>query len=260
MSATAASSTDAPPTEAAYVYGVVARGAVTTPGHKGVAGARVQAIEHGDLAAFVSLIPSDTLRVRRRDLVNHLRVIEEAFESGTIVPCAFGTLLPSQEAVRRDVLGARRDELVAALRRLEGFVQLNVRVLYDEDALLREVVANEAQIARLREETRRLGDAGYYERIKLGELVVAAVADRREEDGHALYERLAPLAADVALDEPGEGVALKASFLVDRGRLHAFERELDAVAREHSTRLVVESIGPLPPTAFAGTEEGGWAS
>src|SRR5438067_1042217 len=124
----------------------------------------VQAIEHGDLAAFVSLIPGDKLRVRRRDLVNHLRVIEEAFESGTIVPCAFGTLLPSQEAVRRDVLGTRRDELVAALSRLEGFVQLNVRVLYDEDALLREVVANEAQIARLREETRRLGDAGYYER------------------------------------------------------------------------------------------------
>ena len=59
----------------------------------------------------------------------------------------FGTLLPSEEAVRWDVLDARRDELVAALGRLEGFVQLNVRVLYDEDALLREVVANEPRIA-----------------------------------------------------------------------------------------------------------------
>ena len=47
----------------------------------------------------------------------------------------------------------------------------------------------------------------------------------------------------------------KASFLVERRALGAFERELDAVAREHGTRLVVESIGPLPPTAFAGTEE-----
>jgi hypothetical protein len=181
-------------------------------------------------------------------------VLEEAFEAGTIVPCAFGTLLPSKEAVRRDLLDARRDELLDTLRRLEGLVQLNVRVLYDEDELLREVVSNEPEVARLRDQTRKLGDAGYYERIRLGELVAAAVAARRERDANALYDRLAPLAADIASDEPGEGVALKASFLVERGALKAFDRELGAVAREHARRLVVESIGPLPPTAFAGTE------
>ena len=174
-------------------------------------------------------------------------------EAGTIVPCAFGTLLPSEEAVRRDLLVARGEELIDALRRLEGFVQLNVRVLYDEDVLLREIVSNEPEVARLREQTRKLGDAGYYERIKLGEHVAAAVATRRGHDANALYDRLAPLAADFVPDEPGEGVALKASFLVERRALGAFERELDAVAREHGTRLVVESIGPLPPTAFAGS-------
>jgi hypothetical protein len=254
MSATAASSTDAPTTEAAYVYGVVARGTVTGLGHQGVAGASVGTVEQGELAALVSLIKSDRLRVRRRDLVNHLRVLEEAFEVATIVPCAFGTVLPSEDAVRRNLLDARRDELIDALRRLEGFVQLNVRVLYDEDVLLREVVSNEPEVARLREQTRQLGDAGYYERIKLGELVAAAVAARREHDANTLYDRFAPLAADFVSDEPGEGVALKASFLVERRALKAFERELGAVAREHGARLAVESIGPLPPTAFAGME------
>jgi hypothetical protein len=106
----------------------------------------------------------------------------------------------------------------------------------------------------LREQTRTLGDAGYYERIKLGELVAAAVAARRDHDANTLYDRFAPLAADFVSDEPGDGVALKASFLVERRALKAFERELDAVAREHGARLVVESIGPLPPTAFAGME------
>jgi gas vesicle protein GvpL/GvpF len=255
MSATAASPTDAPTTEAAYVYGVVARGSVAGLGHQGVGGAPVRTVEHGELAALVSLIQSDRLRVRRRDLVNHLRVLEEAFEVGTIVPCAFGTVLPSEEAVRHNLLDARRDELLGALRRLEGLVQLNVRVLYDEDELLREVVSNEPEVVRLRDQTRKLGDAGYYERIKLGELVAAAVAARREHDADKLYHRLAHLAADVVPDEPGEGVALKASFLVERRALGAFDRELDAIAREHGKRLVVESIGPLPPTAFAGTEE-----
>ena len=47
MSATAASSTHTPTTEAAYVYGVVARGTVAALSHQGVAGAPVRTVEHG---------------------------------------------------------------------------------------------------------------------------------------------------------------------------------------------------------------------
>src|SRR2546423_715017 len=149
-----ASSMDPPPTTPAYVYGVASSGAIPALNIEGVAGAPVHTVKDGDVAAIVSSLPVSTLRVRRRDLINHLRVLEEAFSVSTVVPCAFGMLLPSEEAVRRDFLQVRRKELRALLRRLDGFVQLNVRAFYDEDVVLREVVADDPAIAGLRERTR----------------------------------------------------------------------------------------------------------
>ena len=254
------SAATAPPTTAAYVYGVAARGSLGRIAQEGVTGAEVELVEHDDLIALVSSIPARPLRARRRDLLNHLRVLERAFESATVVPCAFGTVLASEEAVRRELLEARRDELRALLSRLQGLVQLNVRARYDEEALLREIVAEEPAVAGLRERTRALGDAGYYERIRLGELVAAAVAARRERDAQLVHERLAPLAADAVLEEPGDDGVLKASYLVARDRLAAFDGELDAAARDHAGRLRLESIGPVPPTAFARLGEGRWGS
>ena len=52
-------------------------------------------------------------------------------------------------------------------------------------------------------------------------------------------------------DEPEEGCAFKASFLVRRDRLNRFDGTLEAIARKEQPRLVFEAIGPLPPTAFA---------
>lgn len=255
----AASPTDAP-TAAAYVYGVVAADAIPSLDLDGVTGAPVRAVTSGDLAALVSDLPAGQLRVRRRDLLSHLRVLEDAFAAGTIVPCAFGMMLSSEAAVLGEFLEPRREELRALLQRLDGFGQLNVRVVYDEDVVLREIVEGDATIAQLREQTQELGDAGYHLRIRLGELVAAELAQRRERDGRAVLERLEAKAADVAVDDLGQQLVLKASFLVARDRTDAFDRELERVAEQNAPRLLIETVGPLPPTAFAALERGTWES
>lgn len=251
--------TEAPPTAAAYVYGVVAADAIPELALAGVADAPVRAVCERDVAALVSSLPPEQFRVRRRDLVGHLRVLEEAYARGTIVPCAFGMLLASEDAVRREFLEARRDELVGLLQRLDGLGQLNVRVSYDEDVVLKEIVAGDPTIAHLREQTRDLGDEGYNLRLRLGEIVASALASMREDDAHEVLERLAPNAVDVVVDTAGEDV-VKASFLVAREGSIAFDREVEDIAREQAPRLHVEVVGPLPPTAFASLERRAWES
>src|SRR5436305_1487720 len=110
-----ASSTEAPPTAPTYVYGVVARGALAELESRGVADAPVRSIVAGEVAAIVSPLPTGELRVRRRDLVGHLRVLEEAFAATTVVPCAFGMVLPSEESVRTDFLEPQQDHLLELL-------------------------------------------------------------------------------------------------------------------------------------------------
>src|SRR2546421_7791218 len=118
---------------AVYVYGVVRAEDLPAVSAEGVAGTSVELLEREGLAAVVSRLPTRDFRVKRRDLDRHLRVLEEAFEETTIVPCPFGTVLLSEADVEAALLSGRREELVAALRRLDGMVQLNVKGVYDEE-------------------------------------------------------------------------------------------------------------------------------
>jgi Gas vesicle synthesis protein GvpL/GvpF len=223
----------------------------------GVADRPVSTLELGGLAALTSDLVDERLRVRRRDLVRHLRVLESVFAEATVVPCAFGTVLQGRQAVEDELLTGQRDELLGLLERLEGRVQLNVKAVYDEETVLREIVQAEPEIARLREQTRTLGDAGHFASIRLGELVASALAERRSTDAGRLLERLGAEAEDIVVDEAPETVVLKASFLVARERIAGFDEALEELAAAEAPRLSFESIGPLPPTAFVALETGG---
>jgi hypothetical protein len=47
-----------------------------------------------------------------------------------------------------------------------------------------------------------------------------------------------------------ELMALNASFLVERAKLPAFDRELEAIHAEAGYRLKLDCVGPLPPYSF----------
>jgi hypothetical protein len=239
-----------------YVYGVVRGASVGALAVDGVGNRPVATIERDDLAAVTSELTEERLRVRRRDLRAHLGVLEAAFAQATIVPCAFGMVLQSRQAVESDLLTARRDELLQLLDRLEGRVQLNIRAAYDEETVLREVVEADTEIARLRQQSRALGDAAHLANIRLGEVVAAALTERRAADEQRILDRLAAEADDVVVEEAPVTVVLKASFLVARSSKR-FDAALEALAAEEAPRLAFESIGPLPPTAFATLEARG---
>jgi hypothetical protein len=237
-----------------YVYGIVRAGSAAPAGLEGVAQRRVSTIEGEGVAALASELEAEPFRVRRRDLDRHLQILESVFDETTVVPCAFGTVLQSRQALENDLLDARREELLGLLERLDKRVQLNVKAAYDEDTVLRELVQTDAEIARLREQTRALGDAAHMANIRLGELVAAALAGQAAADRQRIGDRLAAEADEVVADETAVPLVLKASFLVARDRLKAFDAALETLAAEEAPRLVFEAIGPLPPTAFANLE------
>jgi hypothetical protein len=250
VSPTAESPVAEPPTAVGttYVYGIVPAGAVDSMASVGVRGSAVAVLEEGGVAALVSDLGGNELRVTRKDLRRHLEVVDEAFRETTILPCPFGTTVESREAVVEDVLRANREALVAGLTRLEGTVQLNVKVSHDEDALLRQIVASDPAIAHLRQETAG-ADGAYGQRLELGQRVAAAVEAYRAADGARVLDALAAEALDVAV-EPDDALVLKAAVLVARERQSRFDALVDRVAAAEQELLRFEVIGPLAPTAF----------
>jgi hypothetical protein len=58
--------------------------------------------------------------------------------------------------------------------------------------------------------------------------------------------------------EDGDGLpVLVASFLVDRGRVKAFDEAMDELAREQEGRITFKYLGPLPPHSFVSFGGGG---
>jgi Gas vesicle synthesis protein GvpL/GvpF len=241
-------------TSTVYVYGIVRDGAVRKVKTEGVGGGIVEQLERDGLAALVTALPTTELRVKRRDLDRHLRVLEEVCETATVVPCSFATVAASDE-IANGLLVDRRGELLSALDSLDGKIQMNVKAVYAEEELLRDIVATNPEVAGLRASTKAGRQAGYHVEVQLGEVVAAAVADRRQRDAERLVRELAASAADVVVDEPGP-TAFKGSFLVSRASLSRFDKEVEAIARREQPLLQFEVIGPLPPTAFASAYAG----
>ena len=251
---------------AVYVYGVVAASEsveVTPPGN-GQEQAPVRKVEHEDLAALVTDVPRGPL-VAASKLRAHWRVLEEAASRATVLPVRFGTVLDSDRAVREDFLAPQRERLAALLEALAGKVQLSVKGFYDEERLLREVVEASPAVARLRARVAGLPEAaGYYDRIRLGELVAAEVERRRQRDASLVLERLSPLAVAAHGEQPTtqDGV-VNAAFLVERSRIDDFSRVVGRLTEEVSDRIRIRYVGPLPPYSFADDElaarSGTWA-
>lgn len=237
-----------------HVYGVVAaEDARSLP-----AGAR--GVVHGDVAAVVAGAEGASLPAARA-LREHWRVLEEIVRDKNVLPIRFGTVMASDEAVVDDLLAPSHDGLAAGLEALAGKVQVSVKGDYVQDSVLREVVAADPAIARLQAEVGALPEAASYaKRIRLGELVSAAVERRREQDAALVLERLEPLAVASRRDNAsGMEGAVNVAFLVERDRLEAFAEEAAALAGELRGRIELRSVGPLPAYGFTPEGVGAWA-
>jgi hypothetical protein len=245
-----------------YVYGVIPASDLPVISAAGVQGAAVRAVNHGALAALTSDVHGDALAAAR-EVRAHWRVLDEASRTTTVLPTRFGTVMESDTAVRERLLEPNSDRLEGLLSELAGCVQLNVKGDYEEGELMREIVTSTPAVAALRKKLRTLPDAaGYYERIRLGELVAADVERRREADMQLALSALAPLAVEAKAEESVH-LSFNLAFLVARDRTGEFTDGVNRLVAEFGDRVAIRYVGPLPPYSFADVEldaeAGAWA-
>ncbi|NBM20141.1 GvpL/GvpF family gas vesicle protein [Streptomyces sp. GC420] len=207
----------------------------------------VRILRQGELAALVSDAPED-LRPKRRDLLAHQNVLAEAGAGGAVLPMRFGSLSPDDEAVAA-VLTEREDHYLERLSALDGRVEYNVKANHDEEAVLHVVMAENEQIRALAEANRKAGGGTYEQKLRLGEMVAAAVQAREAVDAAELQGALEPETDAVSPGPESSGWLANISFLVDRDAAEDF---LAAVERLRQARphLEIRVNGPLPPYSF----------
>ncbi|MBW8821045.1 MULTISPECIES: GvpL/GvpF family gas vesicle protein [unclassified Streptomyces] len=233
-----------------YVYGITAASHPALPeglGGVGDPALPVRVLQEGELAAIVSDAP-EGLRPKRRDLLAHQNVLSEAGAGGCILPMRFGSVAPDDDTVT-GVLADRSEHYKERLRTLEGKVEYNVKATHDEEAVLHRVMSDNPEIRAVTEANRKAGGGSYDDRLRLGEMVVAAVKAREAEDAGEVQRTLEPVADAISVGPESSGWLANVSFLVERDAAASFLETVDQLRKDHP-HLDLRVNGPLPPYSF----------
>jgi hypothetical protein len=209
------------------------------------------------LAAVVSRIDIDRTVGRRADLISHSRVLDAVAAAGAVIPLRFGSVLESQSEVSKQVLEPGSERFEEMLDDLAGRSQFTVHARYEESQVLAEIVAENAEIADLRSQTRdQSEDATYHARVRLGELVMQALEAKRAIDGPVLLDALLAFAAACNVRaSAGMDHLIDVAFLVDDKQRDAFEAAAEQAAGELAGRARVKLLGPTAAYDFVAVEE-----
>lgn len=214
--------------------------------------APLRTVEYDDLAALVSDTKVQHFEIQRDGLMAHHHVLEAAMKLGDILPVSYGTVAATERDVLDGLLRNAADELRANLEHVHDRVELSLRVMWNQDRLFQEIVEEDREIRVLRDAVAGVPEnQSYYDRIRLGELTSHAIVAKSEAEREQMLDRLAPIAADLRVNEStNDMLLLNASFLVDRERESAFDAEVQEIARPRQDRMIFRYLGPLPPASF----------
>ncbi|MEV6335378.1 GvpL/GvpF family gas vesicle protein [Nocardia vinacea] len=239
---------------ALYVYGIVPADVEPQPHASGVGHppSDVEVVRHGEIAALVSDIATDRRLGDPDDLAAHAKLLDESAAVVPVLPLRFGAVMTDAEAVENELLGEHEDEFRAALEELEGRAQFVIKGRYIENAVLRELVDENAEVARLREEIHdKPEDATRDARIALGEMINQAIEAKRAEDTRRVISELEEFDPLVNQRQPThEEDAVHVAVLVDVSRQGDLEDVLRRLAGDWDDRVELTLLGPMAAYDF----------
>ena len=242
-----------------FVYAVVPADLEPPEDLHGLDDAPLAVVRHGQVAAVVSDMALVRPPGRRADLTAYTQVIEGLASAGPVAPVQFGAVALGQDALDDDLLGPAEEDLAAVLETLRGRVQYNLRVSYIEDVVLAEVVSADPTIRKLRERTRMVpDDAARADKLRLGELVAAALEDKGADDANMVLDTVLPLVEQHVVRPSSPEHPLDVALLVDDDHQGELVDQLEALAEVVHERMRLRLVGPLPAYDFTGGAA--WAS
>jgi hypothetical protein len=217
-------------------------------------------VAYEDLACVVSDSPDIKYESTRTNMIAHETVIEQIMigEGFTVLPIRFRTVTRKGVAspendIRHKLLKGRFKEFHDLHNEMEGKIELGLKALWrDEKAIFDEIVAENRKIRRLRDSLKGLSpERTHFDRMRVGEMVKAAMDAKRDREANRLLSHLRPLADRVRENKIiMDRMVLNAAFLVHKRHEEAFDALVQKLDEELGEHMVFKYSGPNPPFNF----------
>lgn len=235
-----------------YLYGLVLADHEIPADSEGVQGGPIRTIGSGRIAAVVGDLDPEQPLGSPEDLLAHTTVLDEIVTTAPVLPVAFGTIIPGDSPIDADLLEPREEEFYRALQTVRGRTQYTLRVRFDHDVALREILSENQEAAELRDAIAgTTEDETRPQRIRLGEIIVRSLEHRRPAYQQSFLEQLEEVGDQVSEREVSSAEDIvEAAVLVRHDDADAFEEAVEVMAREHHDRMRFRLVGPQAPYDF----------
>lgn len=220
---------------------------------RGLESAPVYAIDQDGLRAVVSDTLSTRLRPERRNITAHQAVLHALTEQGTVLPMRFGVIARNTEAVQK-LLATNRKDIKAHFERLNGRVEMGLRVSWDVANIYEYFVALHPILSETRDEiwAKNSGNKNQREeKIRLGNLYESLRTADRKASMEKVTELLLNYCEDI-VENPikKEKDVMNLACLVDRQRVDEFVEGVFRASQLFDNVYLFNYTGPWAPHNF----------
>jgi len=218
----------------------------------GVGDTEVYTINHRELAAVVSDTVLEEIDPTRKDVRAHTVVQDELLKNCSLLPMGFGMITDSKDDVLK-LLEKNYQELSRELVRLAGKVEVELKVYWDQEAMIKELQGGSEDLTRLKAKINGAASPIEAQRllVEAGKLVERITLDWKARYADRVYNDLKGLSIDARLNNPlGVKNVLNASFLIGRARESDFQKEVFKLDSQYQGKVNFKYVGPLAPYNF----------
>ena len=243
--------------ESRYVYCIIEGGEKQNFGKIGIDGTTVYTIPYNNISAVVSDTPLREYEPSEANAMAHEKVVEHVMQKHTVLPLGFGNIFINENRVKWLLTRFYRTSRIY-LKKLDGKVEMGVKVFYDLETARRDIENTNDEIKKLKEAmaSARLKQ-NQFSREKLVTATTRKFAEevskKAYEYGVRIYEALGKVAVDSRLMKRiSDDMIMNGTFLVNKDKMAQFEKTLETLNKEYEKQgLKFQHSGPWPPYNFA---------
>jgi hypothetical protein len=235
-----------------YIYGIVEEPQLRRFSFPGVGEADVYTINHQRIAAIVSDIEFSEIDPTRKNVHAHTVVQDELLKEYTLLPMGFGMVAASEDEVR-GLLEKNYEGLTSELNRLTGMIEVELKVFWDQEAIIKEIQSESQELSRLKAKVNAASSPIEVRNllVEAGKLVESIVQDWKTRYAELVYAILQELSYEAKMNNPlGLKNLLNASFLIDKSRESEFKEQVYKLDSKFQGKLNFKYVGPMPPYNF----------
>ncbi len=217
----------------------------------GLVGGRVYSILYRDIAAVVSDYPVREIRFLRKNLSPYHLTIRTVAGEHTTIPAKFGQVAANANRVR-GILQANYDEIRQELARLQGKVEMGLKISWNVENIFEYLVEKNHELRRQRDQLlSRFSSLTRQQQIDAGSLVYDKLNEMRGKITEKAIGMLQDSFEEVEFNQVTEAkVVMHCAFLIRKDRQEDFSVATERIAVLLGENYAIKVDGPWVPFSF----------